>query len=64
MSGCFQGVQTQMSKKLERDIIYVSCSSHRSNTSIKIVCEASSNVKSVVDILQMVYNYFTSSTKR
>ena len=58
MSGCFQGVQAQMSKKLERDIIYVPCSSHRSNTSIKIACKARSNVKSVVDILQMVYGYF------
>ena len=64
MSGCFQGVRAQMSKKLERDIIYVLCSSYRSNTSIKIACEENSNVKSVVDILQMVYNIFTSSTKR
>ena len=64
MSGCFQGVQAQMSKKLERDITYVPYSSHRCNTSIKIACEASLNVNSVVDILQMVYNFFTGSTER
>lgn len=64
MSGCFQGVQAQMTKKLGREIIYVPCTAHRSNTSLKIACEASLDVKCVVDVLQTIYNYFTCSTKR
>ena len=55
MSGCFQA---QISKKLERDIIYMPYTAHHLNTSLKIIFEASVDVKEIVDVLQAVYNFF------
>ena len=64
MIGYFQGIQAQISKKLERGIIYVPGTAHRSTTSLKIACEASLDVKHIVDVLQTVFRVFTCNTKK
>ncbi len=64
MSGEFNGVQAKLCDKLQRDIKYILCSSHRSNTVVKHSSEASLDVHSFFGTLQSVYVFFTSSTKR
>ncbi|CAF1212614.1 unnamed protein product [Didymodactylos carnosus] len=63
MSGRWNGVQAKLSEHLGRNIIYIPCQAHRSNTVIKHSC-SSLEVAKLFSVLQSLYNYFTSSTKR
>ncbi|CAF1161390.1 unnamed protein product, partial [Rotaria magnacalcarata] len=64
MSGEFNGVRAKINEKLRRDTKYIPCSSHRSNTVVKHASEASLDIFSFFGVLQSIYVFFTSSTKR
>ncbi|CAF4027517.1 unnamed protein product [Adineta steineri] len=64
MSGEFNGVQTKISEKLQRHVRYIPCSSHRSNTVVKHASLVHLDIDCFFGILQSIYVFFTSSTKR
>jgi hypothetical protein len=64
MSGRFNGVQKKIQDKLGRRIPYMPCLAHRSNTVIEHSCEASAVIKELFNVLEELYVFFTSSTKR
>jgi hypothetical protein len=64
MCGEMNGVRAKLSEKLQRDIKYIPCSSHRSNTVVKHASEVCLDVQCFFGVLQSVYVFFTSSTKR
>ncbi len=64
MCGESNGVRAKLSEKLQRDIKYIPCSSHRSNTVVKHASQVSLDVDCFFAILQSIYVFFTSSTKR
>ena len=53
-----------MSEYLEREIPYFPCLAHRINTTVEHSCEASAVIAAMFDTLEMIYVFFTSSTKR
>jgi len=64
MSGEMNGVRAKISEKLQRDIKYIPCSSHRSNTVVKHGTEICLELNCFFGILQSIYVFFTSSSKR
>ena len=64
MSGKCKGCQAMISEYLERNIPYFPCLAHRINTSVEHSCEASTVIAAMFDTLEMIYVFFTSSTKR
>jgi hypothetical protein len=64
MSGEFRGCQAMMKSHLDRDIPYIPCTAHRINTTVEHSCEASKTVCTLFDLLQHLFVFFTSSTKR
>ncbi|CAB3983432.1 zinc finger MYM-type 1-like [Paramuricea clavata] len=64
MSGVFKGCQAKMKEHLEREVPYFPCLAHRFNTTVEHSCEASVAVCKLFEILQELYVFFTSSTKR
>eukprot|EP00794_Sanderia_malayensis_P019699 gene19699-21648_t len=62
-TGKFKGCQAKMSQYLERTISYFPCLSHRINTTVEHRCEASVVIAAMFDVLDMIYVFFTSSTK-
>ena len=70
MSGKFKGFQKVLSEKIRTDfpqkeeIPYIPCQAHRMNTFMERSCKASKVVSSMFVILQTLYTFFTSSTKR
>ena len=49
---------------LERDIPYIPCAAHRINTTVEHGCDTSETVCALFDILQELFVFITSSTKR
>ena len=64
MSGSFKGCQAKMKEHLERDVPYFTCLAHRFNTTVEHSCEASAAVCKMFEILQDLFVFFTSSSKR
>lgn len=64
MSGAQNGTQAQLSKIVGHEIPFVPCQAHRLNTFLEHGCEASSIVSNMIDILENIYVFFSSSTKR
>jgi len=64
MSGTQNGTQAQLSKIVGHKIPFVPCQAHRLNTFLEHSCEASSIISSMIDILENIYVFFSSSTKR
>jgi hypothetical protein len=64
MSGIFNGVQAKVQEKLSRQVPYIPCQAHRSNTVIEHSCEASIIISDLFDILENIYVFFSGSTKR
>ena len=64
MSGEFNGAQQKLSEIVGRDIPYIPCQAHRCNTVIEHSCNESVIVREMFDILQALFVFFTSSTKR
>ncbi len=64
MSGVFNGCQAMMSQYLGSIIPYFPCLAHRVNTTVEHSCKASLIACKMFDILQEIYVFFSSSTKR
>ncbi|CAF2704956.1 unnamed protein product [Rotaria sp. Silwood2] len=64
MTGKNIGVQTLLSKKLNRNIIFIPCGAHRSNLVIKHSSSISVEYISLFNLLQALYNYIGGSVKR
>ena len=64
MSGEFNGAQQKLSEIVGCDIPYIPCQAHHCNTVIEHSCNASVIVCEMFDILQALFVFFTSSTKR
>ena len=64
MSGQFKGAQQKLQEKLNKNIPYVPCQGHRTNTVVEHSCDASVIVKEMFNILESLYVFFSSSTKR
>jgi hypothetical protein len=64
MSGQFNGAQQKLQEKLNQNIPYVPCQGHRTNTVVEHGCDASVIVKEMFNILESLYVFFSSSTKR
>jgi hypothetical protein len=64
MSGQFNGAQQKLQEKLNQNIPYVPCQGHRTNTVVEHSCDASVIVKEMFNILESLYVFFSSSTKR
>lgn len=64
MSGIFKGTQKKLSEKLGRNIVYIPCQAHRTNTIIENSCSSSLVITEMFGILESLYVFFTSSTKR
>lgn len=64
MSGNKRGAQSCMNIALKRDIIHNPCSSHTANLAVKHACECATEYISFFDLIQEIYNFFTSSIIR
>lgn len=69
MSGMYNGCQKKLNDKVKEDfpqkeIPYIPCQAHRLNTFVERSCKASTLVSSMFVILQTLYTFFSSSTKR
>lgn len=64
MSGVFKGCQAKMKEHLGRDVPYFPCLAHRFNTTVEHNCEASVAVCNMFEILQELFVFCTSCTKR
>ena len=64
MSGKFNGVQRKLQDKLDRTVPYIPCLAHRTNTTVGHSCNAIPIMKDLFDVLEEIYVFFTSSTKR
>ena len=64
MAGCRRGVQNCMKLALQRDIIHVPCGGHTANLAVKHACECATEYIIFFDLIQEIYNFFTSSINR
>ena len=65
MSGKYNGVQAVVSRLLDREVPYIPCQGHRSNTVVnEHACEASPIVSELLETLQAMCSFFSGSTKR
>ena len=64
MSGKYNGAQAAVSRLLDREVPYIPCQGHRSNTVNEHACEASPIVSELFETLQVTYSFFSGSTKR
>lgn len=64
MSGCFNGTQKKMSEKVGHNVIFIPCQAHRTNTAVEHSCRASTIISDTFDILEELYVFFSSSTKK
>ena len=64
MSGKFNGAQQKLSELLERKVPYIKCTPHRVNLVVEHGCAASPLIGKVFMVLEHIFVFFTSSTKR
>lgn len=64
MSGKFNGAQQKLSELLERKIPYTKCTPHGVNLVVEHGCTASPLIGKVFMVLEQLFVFFTSSTKR
>lgn len=64
MSGQFNGAQQKVSELLSRRVPYIPCQAHRLNTVIEHSCNSSLLIAELFNILEEMYVFFSSSTKR
>eukprot|EP00102_Acyrthosiphon_pisum_P018532 XP_016655742.1 PREDICTED: zinc finger MYM-type protein 1-like [Acyrthosiphon pisum] len=64
MSGQFNGAQQKISEAIGRKIPYIPCKAHRINTFIEHACDSSLIISDLFSIIQELYVFFSSSTKR
>jgi hypothetical protein len=64
MAGCTRGVQNCMKLALKRDIIHVPCGGHTANLAVEHACACATEYICFFDLLQEIYNFFSSSINR
>ena len=64
MSGRYNGAQQKLKEKLNKNVPYVPCQGHRSNTVVEHSCDSSVIIRDMFNTLEDLYVFFTSSTKR
>ena len=64
MSGKYNGAQAVVSRLPDREVPYIPCQGHRSNTVNEHACEASPIVSELFETLQATYSFLSGSTKR
>ena len=69
MSGQYNGCHKKLNEKIQKGfpgkvIPYIPCQAHRLNTFVERSCKASTIVSSMFTVLQLIYSFFSSSTKR
>ena len=64
MSGRYNGAQKKLQEKLQKNVPYVPCQGHRSNTVVEHSCNSSVIIQEMFNTLESLYVFFTSSTKR
>ncbi|XP_046859020.1 zinc finger MYM-type protein 1-like [Xenia sp. Carnegie-2017] len=64
MFGRLNGAQKVLQEILKRQVPYIPCQGHRSNTFNEHCCKHSSIITSMYDALEDVYVFFSKSTKR
>ena len=58
------GAQKKLQEKLQKNVPYMPCQGHRSNTIIEHSCNYSVIIQEMFNTLKSLYVFFTSSTKR
>ena len=69
MSGQYNGCHKKLNEKIQKGfpgkvIPYIPCQAHWLNTFVERSCKASTIVSSMFTVLQLIYSFFSSSTKR
>lgn len=64
MSGEFNGAQQKVSQLVGHKVPYAPCQAHRTNTAVEHSCAASQVIADMFNILEELYVFFSSSTKR
>lgn len=64
MSGEYNGAQKKLQDIVGHSVPYMPCLSHRSNTVVEHACRSSAVITEMFVILESLYTFFTSSTKR
>lgn len=64
MSGVYNGAQQKLQEIVGHGVPYMPCLSHRSNTVVEHACKASAIITDMFVILESLFTFFTSSTKR
>jgi hypothetical protein len=64
MSGFYKGCQPKLKEYLGKEVPYFPCLAHRVNTTVEHSCEASDAMCNMFDILQELFVFFMSSSKR
>ena len=64
MSGEFQGAQQKVTELVGHEVKYIACQAHRTNTAVEHSCHASPIIADLFNILEEIYVFFSSSTKR
>jgi len=64
MSGKNLGTQAMLSRIVGHNIPFIPCQAHRTNTFIEHSCSASTTISHFFSVLESLYVFFTSSTKR
>ena len=57
MSGQYNGMQAKVSQQLDREVPYIPCEGHRSNTITEQACAACPIVSELFDTLQAMYAF-------
>lgn len=64
MSGKNLGTQAMLSRIVGHNIPFIPCQAHRTNTFIEHSCSVSTTISHFFSVLESLYVFFTSSTKR
>ncbi len=64
MAGVYQGTQAKLSELVGHHIPYIPCQAHRLNIFIEHACARSLTIADLFAVLESLYEFFSSSTKR
>ena len=64
MSGRYNCAQQKLQERLNKVVLYIPCQAHRSNAVLEHSCNAIPIIKDMFNMLEELYVFFTSITKR
>jgi len=64
MSGIKKGAQRFLTEFVGHSVAYIPCQAHRMNTFLEHSCDASPIIGDLIFVLENIYVFFSSSTKR